>query len=79
MTPSINIRFIHNDDNWRVMCHASSGRCDIWKNGTFVRSATYVPRRGLADHEGIPEVVPALLDRLVKHDADIEIAQRISN
>jgi hypothetical protein len=78
MRGSITIRFTHEADDWRVMCHASSGRCFIWRNGSFLRSTTYVPRRGLTDHAGlVPSVVPQLLDRLVHHDPAIEAAQRM--
>ncbi len=78
MHQPIRIRFTHNTDDWRVMCHAASGRLDIWRNGSFVRSTTYVPRHGLRDQDGlVPTVVPALLDRLMVHDAAIEVVQGI--
>lgn len=67
MDGPISIRFTHRDDDWRVMCHPSSGRCFIWRNGSFVRSTTYVPRERLKDQAGPAEgVVPALLDQLIK-------------
>jgi hypothetical protein len=78
MPAAITLRFIHNDRDWRVMCHAPSGRCLIWRDGTFLRSTTYVPRQGLKDQDGVlGEVVPALLDRLLPHDATIESMQRL--
>ncbi len=78
MTSPITIRFTQSSDQWRVMCHPASGRCDIWRNGTFVRSTTYVPRAGLKDKIGLGSaVVPALLDRLFAHDQDIAVAQSL--
>jgi hypothetical protein len=78
MRTPINLRFTHQDDDWRVMCHPASGRLDIWRNGSFLRSTIYVPGRGLRDSQGlVPTVVPALLDRLLPHDERIDDAQAI--
>jgi hypothetical protein len=75
---SITLRFTHNDNDWRVMCHAASGRCLIWRNGSFLRSTTYVPKQGLKDQDGVlGEVVPALLGHLLPHDATIASMQRL--
>jgi hypothetical protein len=75
----ITIRFLHNDNDWRVTCHPPSGRCLIWRNGSFVRSTMYVPRQGLRDQDGvIGEVVPALLGHLLPHDQTITSMQRLN-
>lgn len=78
MRAAITIRFTHNSDDWRILCQASSGRCFIWRNGSFLRSTTYIPRRGLADRDGvIAAVVPQMLERLLPHAPVIEAAQRM--
>jgi hypothetical protein len=75
----ITIRFTHNSNDWRVTCHASSGRCLIWRNGTFVRSTTYTPSEGLRDRDGVlGEVVPKLLGHLGPHDQTIASMQRLT-
>lgn len=69
MSSAITFRFTQNHADWRVLCQASDKRCFIWKDGAFVRSATYTPKQGFADEDRvIADVVPRLLHHLAPLD-----------
>ena len=76
---AITIRFADRNDQWRIQCLASSGQCFFWRNGSFVRSTTYVPHRGFSDQEGFaPELVPKLVDCLHRHARRIADVQGLN-
>jgi len=80
MTAAITIRFDHHDDAWRILCQASSGQCFLWRNGNFVRSATYVPGSGLKGAEGLGAgVLPKMLSGLRPHERVIAELQNLAH